>query len=252
MRKTSLHAAVLALFFTFGPFSAWAAYFGTPPLIVTDGGTGATTLTAHGVLVGEGTSAVVATAPVAGSILSQTTTGSDPAFTATPTLGVAGTTAGTLTLANAAASFSTTIQVAGTGTNTYNFNLPLTAGTSGQVLLSGGGAAAPMTWGTAPAALSTAAVASTATVTIAATNGLTSIINSGTPATVINLPTAVQTNGWRECVKDGTENFSTNVATIKSPTAGTIDGVAGATGISINQVHEEMCFISDGSNWFVE
>lgn len=29
---------------------------------------------------------------------------------------------------------------------TYNFNLPTTAGTSGQVLTSGGGAAAPMTW----------------------------------------------------------------------------------------------------------
>jgi hypothetical protein len=89
--------------------------------------------------------------------------------------------------------------------------------------------------------------------TIAATNLLTTIISMGTPAaSTINLPTAVQTAGWRECVKDGTTNFATNNATLKSPTSGTIDGVAGATGIVMNQAHQELCVISDGTNWFIE
>jgi hypothetical protein len=52
------------------------------------------------------------------------------------TLNVAGNTSGVVTIAPQAAA------------GTYNFNLPITAGTSGQVLASGGGAAAPMSWTT--------------------------------------------------------------------------------------------------------
>jgi hypothetical protein len=82
---------------------------------------------------------------------------------------------------------------------------------------------------------------------------LTTIVSMGTPAAAtINLPTAVQTAGWRECVKDGTTDFGANNATVKSPTSGTIDGVAGATGVVMKQTHQELCFISDGTNWFIE
>lgn len=55
---------------------------------------------------------------------------------ATGTLGLAGTTSGTVTIAPQAAA------------GTYNFNLPTGAGTAGQPLLSGGGGAAAMTFGT--------------------------------------------------------------------------------------------------------
>lgn len=103
-----------------------------------------------------GTFAVSATAPVA---LSATTgavsitgvaggvlAGSGPAFTATPTLGVAGTTLGTLALAG---NTSGTITIAPQATaGTYNFNLPTGAGSAGQPLLSGGGGAAAQTYGT--------------------------------------------------------------------------------------------------------
>jgi hypothetical protein len=75
-----------------------------------------------------------------------------------------------------------------------------------------------------------------------------------TPAAfTANLPSAVTAgNGFRSCVKDGTTNFATNNATIKSPTSGTIDGTAGATGVVMNQTRQERCFISDGTNWFIE
>lgn len=62
------------------------------------------------------------------------------------TLGVAGATAGSMAVSG---STSGTITVKGTGATigTYNFNLPTTAGTSGQPLLSGGGGASGMSWG---------------------------------------------------------------------------------------------------------
>jgi hypothetical protein len=54
--------------------------------------------------------------------------------TALGSLGLAGNTSGTVTIKPQAAA------------GTYNFNLPTTAGTSGQLLTSGGGAASPMTY----------------------------------------------------------------------------------------------------------
>ena len=61
------------------------------------------------------------------------------------TLGQANTTAGGILL-NGQTSGTITIS-AQTAAGTFNFNLPTTAGTAGLALLSGGGGAAPMTWG---------------------------------------------------------------------------------------------------------
>jgi hypothetical protein len=62
------------------------------------------------------------------------------------TLGVSGSTAGVLDIAG---STSGTVSIQGAaGAGTYNFNLPTSAGTSGQPLLSGGGGATSMTFGT--------------------------------------------------------------------------------------------------------
>ena len=55
---------------------------------------------------------------------------------ATGQLKLSGTTSGTITLQSQDAA------------GTFNFNLPITAGTSGQPLLSGGGGATAMSWGT--------------------------------------------------------------------------------------------------------
>lgn len=236
MCKASLLAfGLLASLLAWTP--AWAAYQGTPPQIVSDGGTGATTFTAHGVVVGEGVGAMVAVSPVADSVLVYGSASSDP------TLAGTGSTADSVLGwgAAGAAPAPEALTSCSAATNAVTYNTSTHAW--GCNTLSTGGVA-----------LSTAAVASTATITIAATNGLTSIINTGTAATTIALPTAVAGNGFRLCVKDGTENFSTNPAKVTSPTAGNIDGTTGSTGISnfFNQAKMEACFISDNANWYVE
>lgn len=70
-----------------------------------------------------------------------------PTFTLTPVLGVSGTSTGTLALANGGASGKqATIQNNSATAANYNFNLPATAGSSGNFLTSGGGGSSPMTW----------------------------------------------------------------------------------------------------------
>jgi hypothetical protein len=107
---------------------------------VPQGGTGQVTLTNHGVLVGAATSGITQlAAAAAGTVLAGGGASSDPAFTANPTLSTllfGGSSSGTITVQPQAAA------------GTYNFNLPIVAGTSGQPLLSGGGGATAMTFGT--------------------------------------------------------------------------------------------------------
>ena len=63
------------------------------------------------------------------------------------TVGVASTSLGTVNLTG---STSGTVSIKPQATaGTFNFNLPVSAGTAGQVLISGGGGASPMTWGNA-------------------------------------------------------------------------------------------------------
>jgi hypothetical protein len=187
--------------------------FGTA--VVAGGGTGATTLAANGVLVGEGTSAihVVGTSSTADSVVAWAAAGSDPAALSI----------GSCSTGSSALTYNTSTHVFGCNS--------ITAG----------------------AAPTTAIVTGGSPFTLTATNLLTTIVSMATPAaSTVNLPTAVQASGFRLCVKDGTTNFATNNATVKSPTSGTIDGVAGATGIVMNQTHQELCFISDTTNWNIE
>lgn len=143
----------------------------------------ATSYTNHGVLLGQGTSAfVTATTGNVGYCLLSQGLASDPIWSpcasgsgsaggaatqvqfnnssalagsanltwVSPalTIGVAGTTTGQLQLApSGSASGTVTIQNPST-TAAFNFNLPTGAGTSGQALLSGGGGATAMSFGT--------------------------------------------------------------------------------------------------------
>ncbi len=117
----------------------------TGTLPVANGGTGAISLTNHGLLLGAGTSAVTALAVAAAGTVLAGIASSDPAFTATPTLGIDGSVLGTLGLAgNTLGTVTVKPQASFTS---YNFNLPTGAGTSGQPLLSAGGGASPMTFG---------------------------------------------------------------------------------------------------------
>lgn len=70
--------------------------FGTAT--VPGGGTGAVTLTIHGVLLGEGTGAIVATTAGSTGQVFMGATGADPAFTSTPTFAGASTFTGSVTL----------------------------------------------------------------------------------------------------------------------------------------------------------
>lgn len=91
------------------------------------------------------TTATFPSTAAAGTILAAGTANTITA-TATPTLGVAGTTLGSLAFAGNTSGTVTIQPQAAAGT--YNFNLPTSAGTSGQPLLSGGGGATAMSFGT--------------------------------------------------------------------------------------------------------
>lgn len=65
------------------------------------GGTGLATLTSHSLQIGNGTSAVTQLTVGGGGTLLQGVAASDPTFTITPTLGIAGTSVGKLSFANA-------------------------------------------------------------------------------------------------------------------------------------------------------
>lgn len=117
-------------------------------ITVAQGGTGRATLTDHGVLIGAGTTAITQLAVAAAGTLLGGVAGADPAFTSTPTLGIAGTTLGSLALAGNTSGVVTITPQAAAGT--FNFNLPVTAGTTGQFLTSAGGVGSPMTWTSVP------------------------------------------------------------------------------------------------------
>lgn len=89
----------------------------------------------------------------------------------------------------------------------------------------------------------------TATLTLPATNLLIEVIRQGIPAALtVDLPSSPSTN-LTVCIKDGGNNFAANAATVKTTDGLQVDGVAGATGIVMNQNRQYLCFIADGSQW---
>jgi hypothetical protein len=114
-------------------------------------------------------------------------------------LGTAGSAIGTLTVSGNTSGTITIQPQAAAGT--YNFNLPITAGTLGQPMLSGGGGAAAMSWGSLTGTGSTFALsvspAFTGTPTVptpALSDNSTTAVNSawvrGFVTSTINLPLA--------------------------------------------------------------
>lgn len=184
-----------------------------------------------------GTFAVSVTAPLALSAttgnltipgtVGQVLAGATPAFTATPVLGVNASTAGTLGLANGGGSGATVTLQNTSATSAYNFNFPITAGSSGQMLQSGGGAATANAWSTAtfPGTASNVGtilradgtnwVATTAT--YPATSTINQILYSSSTNTIAGLATA---NG---------SILNTNSTGVPALTPTPVLGVAGAT-----------------------
>lgn len=262
--KLRLAAAAAGLAWLFSLPAANAANLMTPGqfLIVPNGGSGAGTFTAHDVLVGEGTGAFAAISPgsTSGVPLISQGTSTDPIF---GTVVVAGGGTGLATLTAHAL-------VVGEGTSNVAFaaaaadSIPLWQSSGADPTVTAiNNCTTALTYATSTHTFGCNASAgvipteatytSTSPIAITATNLLTTVVSMATPAaSTINLPTAVQTAGFRECVKDGTTNFATNNATLKSPTAGTLDGITGSTGVVMNQKGQELCVMSDGSNWFFE
>jgi hypothetical protein len=254
-------------------------------LVVARGGTGQATLTNHGVLIGAGTSAITQLAAAGAGTMLQGVASSDPAFSATPTLGLASSATGKLNLAGTT-SGTVTIQPQDAA-GTFNFNLPTTAGTSGFVLTSAGGGSSPMTWSNvvtnpmttggdiiyggasgAPTRLANgsngqvltsagstnaptwAAIGNITVVTKTTTYNIAAtdglILCSGSAFTV-TLPTAVGVTGETHRIKK-TDSSLTNIITVATTSSQTIDG---ATTTTLNTQYEEIVVVSDGSNWQV-
>jgi len=111
------------------------------------------TYTANGLTYGTGSAGLSqVTVGTTGTILKGTSAAA-PSFTATPVLGAVGTT-GTLGFSGTTSGVVTVQPQAAAGT--YNFNLPITAGTAGQLMTSQAGGATAMSWTAAPTATPTA------------------------------------------------------------------------------------------------
>jgi hypothetical protein len=112
-----------------------------------NGGCGVANPTAHAIPIAEGSSNCnFLSAPGQSGLILQGISAGDPVYTSNPILGTSGSSTGTLRFGGATSGTVTITPQDAAGT--YNFNLPTTAGSSGNILASGGGGSAPMTWDT--------------------------------------------------------------------------------------------------------
>jgi hypothetical protein len=182
-------------------------------LPVLNGGTGSTTSTGSGSVVLANTPTLIT--PIIGAATGTSLSVSGNVNSLTQT--ITGSTSGVITIRGQAIS------------GTYNYNLPTTAGTSGQVLTSGGGLTAAMTWTTA----------GTGTVTSVALSVPTFLSVSGSPITT-NGTLAVTLSGTALPVLNGgtgstTATGSGSVVLANTPTLITpIIGVATGTSLSVS------------------
>jgi hypothetical protein len=115
-------------------------------------------LAANGVVIGGGAGVAPSTIATANGGILNTSSAGVPSITSTPTLGVQGTTAGTLILANTnAGAFPTTVRSSNSATAAWTMTLPVSAGTSGQVLQTDG--AGVTSWASASTPLTAGSVA---------------------------------------------------------------------------------------------
>jgi hypothetical protein len=161
-------------------------------LVVANGGTGATTLTAHGVLLGEGTSAVSSTvAGTAGQLLLGT--GTDPIWV-TPTAGAGLTIVDSSSALSYALTVPVTVANGGTGDTTLAVHSLLIGegtgaiantgpGTAGQIIISGGSSADPA-WVTPTAGTGLTIIDTSSALSYALTVPVT-VANGGTGASTL-------------------------------------------------------------------
>lgn len=121
----------------------------------------------------------------AGTVLGNPTgSAAAPSATATPVLGVASTTSGSLGFYNSGSANAVTIQAPAGATAAYNFNLPIAPGTAGQALVSEGGGSTAMQWASILAANFTVTSKTTA-FTITSAADFTRYDNTGAGGSVV-------------------------------------------------------------------
>lgn len=134
----------------------------------------------------------------AGTVLGNATGSSAaPTATSTPVLGVASTTSGSLGIYSSATANAITIQQEG-ATSAYNFNLPNTVGTAGQVLTSQAGGSTAMTWSSVVAANFTIST-QTSNFNVTAANDWVRYDNSGAAGSVTGTLPSAPTAGDNWC-----------------------------------------------------
>ena len=206
--------------------------------LVAGGGTGLTTITAHAVMIGEGTSNVAVVGPTADSVLVYAAVTSDPVLT-----GSAATADSVLAWGSAPS------QPAPLGIN--NCASALTYSTSTHTFGCNGSVG-----GVTPTYLYYTTAG--ASYTLSSTNYETVSFNqTTTQATTINLPATPAAN-TRKCIKDSGNGFAAHTPTIKTTDSSTIDTASGATGYLMAAVNwQQLCFgfvSGHGANgdWVVE
>lgn len=214
-------------------------------IAVNHGGTGQTSLTNHGVLVGASTSAITQLGAASiGTVLSGQGASSDPSFSATPVLGASGTT-GTLGLSGTS-SGTVTIQPQ-SAAGTYNFNLPITAGSNTQVLTSAGGGSSPMTWSSVPTVPTVTSQSST--LNPAAINTYYVLSGASFTVTLPDATTSGYSGQWIVLKHNGTS--LSQLYTLNTTSAQTIGGIASGSYILYTN-GETLSLFSDGSNWQIQ
>jgi hypothetical protein len=134
------------------------------------------------------------------------------------------------------------IAIESTGSPTaYNFNLPTTAGTAGQVLTSQGGVGAAMTWTTPASAGISRTITSVATATTAGATTLTDYVYLVSGTTTLTLPTAVGNKNLYTV-----KNVDAGVVTVNTTSSQTIDGNLTST---LSAQYTSLGYISNGTNW---
>ena len=164
------------------------------------------TYTANSLTYGTGSAGLSQVSVGATGTILKGTSAAAPSFTATPVLGAVGTT-GTLGFSGTTSGVVTVQPQAAAGT--YNFNLPTTAGTSGQPLLSGGGGATAMTFGTLAAAAGGTGVTSVTTTPTASAFAGWDANKNITAANFLPSPTATATAAGTTTLVVGSNQYQT-------------------------------------------
>ncbi len=158
------------------------------------------------------------------------------------TLGVPTTTQGQLKLSGSSTGTITVTGQAAAGT--YEFDLPTTAGSSGQFLTSAGGAGAPMTWSTA--GLAAISVQNTS---FNATSNSAYCVDTSGGAVTATLPASPANNDTIQFL-DCTQTFTTNALTIGANTK-SIMGTAANMIDNTTNLNFNLTYVSANTNWIM-